>query len=206
MTVSRRRPDARLLVGLGLVAASVAGVVGLVAAVDRRIPAYAAAEPLEPGAVLEPGRLVERQVALDGSEGLYLLVGQLPAEGLVVTRPIREGELVPTAALGEAAGLDLTSIVVRPAAEVSGRVAPGALVDLWTAAEAEDGLLTAPPSVLVPDAIVVSVVSDAGFASSGRAAAVELLVPRARVARLLQAIADDSSLAVVPAGLPWTAP
>lgn len=200
-----RPPDARLLIGIGLVVASVIGIAGLVAAVDHRVPAYAAVETLEPGARLEVERLVERQVSLDGAEDRYLLVGQLPAEGLVVTRPIREGELISLAALGDPAGVDATAIVVAPATAVSGTVVPGALVDLWASEPSSEGRLAAPPRVLVADAVVIDVLVESGFAANGRAASVELLVPRARLAAVLQAVADRGELSVVPAGIPWAA-
>ena len=54
--------DPRLLIGVGLVAVSVAGVVGLVSAVDARTTVYAAAGPLSPGDRIDRGDLVERSV------------------------------------------------------------------------------------------------------------------------------------------------
>lgn len=200
-----RPPDVRLLIGLGLVVASVLGVVGLIAAVDRRVPAYVAASTLEPGSRLDPDRLLERQVSLDGAEGGYLLVGQLPADGLVVTRTIREGELISLAALGDPVGVDSTTVVVAPAIPVSGTITAGSVVDLWAAEPSSDGRLVDPPWVLVADAVVVDVVVETGFASAGRAVTVELLIPRTRLAIVLQTITDRGELSVVPAGIPWTA-
>lgn len=207
---ARRAPDPRLLIGVGLVVASVAGVVGLVAAVDRREPVYAAAAPLQPGDRLEPDALVERRVALDGAESLYLRAGELPDDGLVVTRPIREGELITTSALGAASAVDATAVVVELAAPVSASVGPGSAVDVWTARAAETtgagAAPPAPPRVLVSDAVVVEVRDDGGLVATGGGASVEVLVPRGRVARLLQAIADEARLSVVPAGVGEAAP
>ena len=62
------------------------------------------------------------------------------------------------------------------------------------------------PAVLVADAVLVEVRESDGFVASEQGATVEVLVPRARVARILQAIADEVDLALVPAGLAWTAP
>ena len=71
--VPRRRPfaDPRLLIGLLLVAASIAATVGIVAAVDRRTQVYAAAGPLQPGQRIDASDLVARGVAL----GLEVLPG-----------------------------------------------------------------------------------------------------------------------------------
>ncbi|MFT4284064.1 MAG: hypothetical protein QM598_04450, partial [Protaetiibacter sp.] len=122
VTASRRRRgaiDMRLVVGLVLVAASVAGVVALVGALDRRTTVYAAASALSPGDRIDRGDLVERSVALDGADALYLREGELPADGLVVVRAVRDGELLPRAAVGDAAGIRSTALVLELAAPAS---------------------------------------------------------------------------------------
>ncbi|WP_227000790.1 CpaB family protein [Protaetiibacter intestinalis] len=198
----RRAFDPRLLIGLALVAVSVAGVVGIVTAVDDRTTVYAAASSLSPGDRIDRGDLVERAVSLDGADELYLTTDELPAGGLVVVRPVRDGELLPKTAVGDAAGLRSTSLVLELAAPVSSTVRPGSTVDVWASPADEEGRGFGAPAVLVPDAVVVRVVEEAGLVSSGTGGAVEVLVPRSRVARILQAQADGDVLAVVPAGLP----
>ena len=73
-TARRRRfaPDLRLIVGVVLVVGSVAAVSGIVSAADARAVVLAAAGPLSPGDRIRLGDLVERSVALDGADGLYL--------------------------------------------------------------------------------------------------------------------------------------
>ena len=62
---------------------------------------------------------------------------------------------------------------------------------------------TGTPVVLVSGATVVRVLEeDTLIAGGGGGSTVEVLVPRTRVARLLQAIANDDALSVVPTGLP----
>ena len=208
-TAARRRrfvPDLRLVIGVVLVVGSVAAVTGIVSAADARAVVLAAAGPLSPGDRIRVGDLVERDVALDGAGDLYLTVATVPADGLVVVQSVRAGELVPVSAVGSAAGLLATAIVLESASPVSAAVAPGAPVDVWASAAMEQ--LTGParfgpPVVLVPDAIVVRVLDDDdGLVAGSGAVGVEVLVPRARVARLLQSIANEDALAIVPAGLP----
>ncbi len=200
----RMRPDVRLLIGLALVLASVAGMVGIVGALDRRVAVYAAPGALLPGEVVTADDLVERMVTLDGAEASYLRAGAIPPEGVVVARPVAAGELLATAAVGSADGIRATALVLPLAGPVSATIGPGSLVDVWasaastSAASAEAAL---PPIVLVGDATVVRVVEADGFVADG-AVEVEVLVPRTRIARVLQAIADGSALALVPAGLP----
>jgi len=221
---ARSAPDLRLVLGVLLVVGSVAGVYGIVAAADRRVTVYAAASALTPGERIDAGDLVQRSVALDGSDRLYLAAGRIPSGGLVVTQPVAKGELLPTSSVGTSSGVRSTSLVLQLATRVSGAVVPGAAIDIWAAAD-PDGVSTAAssdasagspdgggpgapvdataPTVIVPGATVVRVLDDSGglsVASSG--SSVEVLVPRSRVARLLQAIAQKSALAVVPAGIP----
>lgn len=206
----RRRPfaDPRLLVGLLLVIASIAATVGIVAAVDRRTEVYAAAGPLQPGQRIAAADLVVRGVALDGSDRLYLGVGRMPRGGLVVTRPVAQGELVPASSVGRTSDVDATSLVLPLATRVSAAVRPGADVDVWSAPPAATSGASGadaadPPAVLVAGATVVRVIDDDQGLSVDRAGgAVEVRLPRGRVARVLAAIAADEQLAVVPAGMP----
>lgn len=196
----RRTIDARLLIGLALVAASVVGVVALVGAVDTRTTVYAAASALSPGERIDRGDLVEREVSLDGADGLYLRADEVPSDGLVVIHPVRDGELLPRSAVGDASGIRSTALVLELTAPPSSAVRPGAVIDVWASPAASEGRGFGAPVVLVPDAVVVRVVEDDGLVSSG-ASAVEVLVPRSRVARVLQAQAAGDALAIVPAGL-----
>lgn len=199
--------DVRLVLGVALVAASVVAVTVLVGAADRRVAVYAAAEALAPGDRVDAADLVERSVALDGAEDLYLLVEQLPEGGFVVAQPVAAGQLVPLSAAGSPDGARATSVVLQLAGPVSTVVQTGSLVDVWGVALLEQGE-TGTPLVLASQATVVRVLEDETLiAGSGSASStVEVLVPRTRVARLLQAIANGDALAVVPSGLPLATP
>jgi len=203
-TAPKRRGaiDMRLVLGLVLVAASVAGVVALVGALDGRTTVYAAATSLAPGDRVARADLVERSVSLDGADALYLRADDIPDDGLVIVRPVRDGELLPRTAVGDAAGVRSTALVLRLASPVSGAVRPGSTVDVWSSPAQEDRRGYGAPVVLVPDAVVVRVLEDDRLVGSSDAGAVEVLVPRSKVARVLQAQANGDALAVVPAGLP----
>ncbi|MGN6501543.1 MAG: SAF domain-containing protein [Pseudolysinimonas sp.] len=206
----RRRPalDPRLLIGIGLVVASVAGVVAVVGAADRRIAVYVAGATIAPGQHVDADDLVVRQVALDDAPTLYLTAADLPATGLVATSVIRRGELVPRAAVGSIEGSDSTALVLQLTGDVSESVIAGASVDVWASAagSVDPGAIEdpgfGPPVVIVPDATVVRLLEDDGFVSASDGRSIEVLIPRSRIARVLQAIADGDALAVVPAGIP----
>jgi hypothetical protein len=210
--VPRRRfgVDPRLIIGVGLVIASIAGVVAVVQAADRRVTVYAATGTLAPGEHVSVDDLLVRRVSLDDAAGLYLAEGDLPGSGLVATAVVRAGELIPLSALGTVEGAEATTIVLQLAGRVSSSVTPGATVDVWASngesVDPSTGLagIAMPPAVLAPDAVVTRVLRPEGIVSAGDGEAVEVLVPRARIARLLQAIADGDALAVVPAGIPFS--
>jgi hypothetical protein len=194
--------DPRLLVGMALVGASVVSVVALVGAADARVTVYAADSALSPGDRVTAADLLERSVALDGTEGLYLTEADLPEDGLIVTKAVAAGELVPLSAAGSVDGLRATALVLELSMRVSSAVGPGTLVDIWSSAAEEQGSF-GPPTVLAPDVVVVRILEDDGIvADSSEGTSVEVLVPRSRVARLLQAVANRDALAIVPAGLP----
>jgi hypothetical protein len=213
MTDARSTPrrrfalDVRLVIGLALVAASVVAVTLIVGAADTRVAVYAAAESLAPGDRVDAGDLVERSVALDGAEDLYLLVEAFPDEGFVVAQPVAAGQLVPLSAAGSLDGVRATSLVLQLSGPVSTVIETGSLVDVWGTASLDQGEFGT-PVVLASQATVVRVLDDETLiaGSSGAASTVEVLVPRTRVARLLQAIANGDALAVVPSGIPLGSP
>jgi hypothetical protein len=193
--------DARFLLGIVLVAGSVAGVWGIVSAAERTEQVYAAGAPLAVGDRVTGDDLVLAPVRLGGSGRHYLAPEDLPDEGLVVTRAVDEGELVPASAVGAASSLRMASVVVPLGSEPARGVEAGALVDVWSAPELQEGGY-GPPAVLVAGAEVVRTVEDGGFLAGAGAGAVEVLVPKDRVARLLQALANSDAISLVPVTSP----
>jgi hypothetical protein len=183
--------------------ASIVGVVSLVATADDSIDVYAAASPLNPGDRVMSTDLVVRSVKLNESGEFYIHRGDLPVEGFIATRSIGVGELIPSSSLGSHEGLSLTAVVVSPQGGLATTVSSGASVDVWASAELEDGRYGA-PGVIISAATVVRLVEDDSLVSSARGNAIELLVPRSRVARLLEAMANGDVLSVIPANLPAT--
>ncbi|MCU1570412.1 MAG: hypothetical protein JWR33_1153 [Naasia sp.] len=192
--------DVRFVLGVGLVLASVLGVTAIVSAAERTVQVYAAERPLAVGQRVASTDLVAtavRSVAADR----YLAPGQVPEAGLLITRAVAEGELVPASAVGTAASITVSSVVVTTGAELASGVESGALVDIWAATELKAGGY-GPPAVLVPDAEVVRVLENDSLLSSPQERAVEVLVPKDRVARVLQALANADAVSLVPVAQP----
>lgn len=189
--------DARFFLGLVLIAASVAGVWFVVAAARQTTPVLAAAHTIVPGDAVDAGSVRVVDVALGVNGPVYLDPDDVES-GLIATRTIGEGELVPVAALGEAGTADTTSIVVHSSTDVPGAVDTGSVVEVWAAAREDDGDLGA-PEILVADAVVARVARDDAVIG-GSAVSLELVIPREDVSAALAAISTDAAISVIPTG------
>ncbi|HEX6954228.1 MAG TPA: SAF domain-containing protein [Agromyces sp.] len=191
------RLDPRLLIGLVLVAGSTFGVWALVGALDDTREVLVAPQTLTPGTRVDQASLRVESVRLGGLAAGYLAPEDVPEGGLVVTRTVQEGELLPAASVADRESAELAVVVVASARPLPGDVAPGALVDVWTAAELERDVHE-PPTVLVAGAEVAAVTEPDGMMVSG-GPTVELLIPREKTAALLEALAAGDAIDLVPA-------
>lgn len=187
--------DARFLLGIALIVASVAGVWLVVASARQTAPVFAAARTIVPGEAVSADDLRVVDVALGQTRDAYASPASLEPEA-IATRTIREGELVPRSAFDAADAAATTTVVIGTAGEVSASVDAGSVVEVWAAPPAEDGGFDT-PRILVPSATVVTVTRDDAVVS-GDEVSLELVIPRADVAATLAASADGSGLSVVP--------
>lgn len=188
--------DARFVIGLLLVAASIAGVWFVVGAARQTTPVLAAAATLVPGQTITSSDVTVVEVALGQAQAAYLSPEAL-GDGLVALRPIEAGELLPTGGVGSPDLSDRTSVVVRSSVDVPADVVRGAAVELWESRPAAEPGAFQAPRILVADAVVAAVTRDDGVMASGRAS-LELVIDRARVSDVLAAIAAGSVLSAVP--------
>ncbi|MGT2425189.1 hypothetical protein [Amnibacterium kyonggiense] len=201
LAVRRRRLlDPRIVIGVALIVASAVGTTALVAALTRTAVVYRADRALVAGDRVTAARLAPATVRLGDATALYLS-GPLPAEGLVATRTIAAGEMVPRSAVGTAASVRSATVVVDLASPLAAGVAVGSTVDLWSAARsgATENRYDA-PVVLVGDAVVSRVVAPTGLIGGSAQDAVELQVPRDEVAAVLAAQAGGARLSAVEVG------
>ena len=195
-----RRPwtDLRFFIGLALIIASVVGVWLIVGAAKQTTPALQAVRTIVPGEPLTSADVRVVDVAL-GTVGSGYLTPATLEPGLIATRTITEGELVPVASAADADRGRTTSVVVRSAVRVPSAVAAGTVVEVWAAAPLTDGKGFAEPEVLLAEATVASVERDDGPLASS-STTLELVVDRARIGDVLAAMTGGSSLSVVPVG------
>jgi len=191
------RFDPRLVIGVVLVAASTTGVWALVTGLDDAVEVYTVRETAVPGTRLTAADLSVESVRLGPLVDGYLVPGDVPDAGLVVLRTVESGELVPVSAVDDADRTGLATVVVPSRAALPTGLAAGSRVDVWSARLVERGEYE-PPAVLVPAAEIAAVQQPEGMVASG-GPSVELLVPRERVAALLEALAAGDAIDLVPA-------
>lgn len=191
--------DPRFAVGVVLVLGSIVGVTAVVASVDDSAQMYVARTTLPAGTTITAAELEPTAVRLGTAQSRYLDPAGLPADGLVLTRAVAAGELIPLTAVSDTAERGRTGVVVALSGDIAGSVAAGAPVDLWAAQQLEHGRF-GPPGVIVSSAEVVRVLEDGGLlGAAGRS--VELRLPTSSVAAVLQAVANGDALSLVPASL-----
>ncbi|MGL4339140.1 MAG: hypothetical protein ACRCSP_01770 [Rhodoglobus sp.] len=193
--------DPRLLIGLLMVIGSVVGVVGIVSAADKTVQVYVASTPLAPGDRIKQSDLPTRSLRLGDTQSLYLLPGDIPREGFVITRSVLEGELIPASAVGSTRGLGLSSIVFEVDGELAESIGPGSTVDIWSAPET-DGGQSETPSVIASDVTVVRLVEATTLVAGAQTTTVELLVPQGQVPEVLTAVSHSDVISIVPTTVP----
>ncbi|MBG6212738.1 hypothetical protein RCH23_000586 [Cryobacterium sp. CAN_C3] len=202
-THTRRRfwIDPRFVIGLVLVVASIAGVGTIVAGSDRTTAVYTARHTLTVGDQLTSTDLIETRVQLGGAAELYLVPALELKHGLLVTQTILAGELVARSAVGESSGSDVTSVVVDVPGRLAASIEAGSVIDIWSARATGPGEY-APPTILVGQAVVVRIVEPTGILAADNGQSVEMLVPKASVGAVLEAIMNGDALAIVPVNTP----
>ena len=189
--------DPRFAIGLALVVASVVGVYAIVASTDQTTAVYAARSSLAVGDRIDASDLIATDVRLGVAGEMYVTPDRLPDDGLVVTRTVAAGELVPVSAVGTRAGATVTSVVVDLQSKLAAAIEPSSVVDVWSARQGENAQF-GPPAVLVGQASVVRIVESTGLITADGGQSLEILVPKGKVAAVLEAIANGDSIAVVP--------
>jgi hypothetical protein len=200
--------DGRLLIGLVLVLASVALGGRVVATADRTVPVYAAGRDLATGTPLTAADVTPARVRVSGTTARYLDAARELPVGQVLARPLGVGELIPVAALVQAGALQVRPVSIPladappPGATVGGRV------DVWASARSPvgDGRDYLDARLIAPGVEVSRVQSDGSGLSARGAGAIQVLVPAAQLTGVLNALANEARIAVlpVPGGAPST--
>lgn len=182
--------DTRLLVGLLLVLLSVVVGAKVFADADQRVEVWSVTRDLGADTPLDGAGLRVTAVNLSGSTSRYLSADQDLA-GLVLTRPVSRGELLPVAAVAPEGGTEKRRLVIEVDRFGVAGLQKGRVVDVYVVRETPSGEEPAPPELVLAGVTVAEdVKSGSGaFGGGGASAGVALLVDQPDVPGLIDAVA-----------------
>jgi hypothetical protein len=173
---------------------------------------WAASRDLPAGSTLQPGDVEARTVRMPGVVAAYVDATGSPPSGYVLVRDVAAGELVPAAALGDAAVADDHRLVSMPVAQhlYPSGLARGQRVDVYVVPSVTPGVgaPTTEPVLVLAGAAVADVSDEsAGFGAGGSTIGVVLEVEVADVPAVVEAVSSGSiQLVLVPGGAPPGSP
>jgi hypothetical protein len=188
--------DPRLLLGILLVLASVAGVVSLVGAADQTTEVYAAKGSIAVGEKLTGDNVNRVKVRLGDVESRYVTAESGLPEGLVALQRIGPDQLVPKESLGKADALNRKPVAITVDEALPEQAAAGSRVDAWVAMpDARNGF--GEPKLLLPGAEIAEVTPGSTTLGSSRSTVVLVLVTDEQMPKLLGAQANKAEISVV---------
>ena len=189
----KRNVDFRLVLGILLVAGSIAGVVALISALDRSEPVYVAVRPIASGELIRAEDVAIERLNLGESTSRYL-VPDGDFSPVRTARAVEAGELIPLRSLGEV-DPEIVNTVVSVTGPIPADLTAGSVVDVWAAPSGSlqgDDLAR----MIATAAEVVEIRDAAGFASQATSE-LELRLERNKLPELLAAVARGEYVTVV---------
>ncbi len=188
--------DPRLLIGILMVLASVAGVVALVGNAGKTTPMYAAKDAIVVGQRITAASFKVVQVQLGEVDGEYLDSGAVLDENFVAVRMVPKGELVPRSSIGHTDALDRKPVSVQVDEPLPKEVVPGSHVDVWVALPDErNGFKD--PVLMLPGAEVAALNVASSSLGSGRNTQLMVLATDRQMPEFLGAVANKAKVSVV---------
>ena len=188
--------DPRLLVGVLLVLASVAGVISLVGSADQTTEVYAARDSIAVGEKLTAENAVRVRVRLGETEQHYVTVEAGFPDGLVAVQRIGKNQLVPKESLATVDALDRKPVAVTVDEVLPPQAVAGTRVDVWIALpDARNGFNE--PKLLLPGAEIAQVTAGSTALGSARNTVLMVLVADGQMPAILGAQANEAKISVV---------
>ncbi|MCT9870150.1 SAF domain-containing protein [Paenarthrobacter aurescens] len=193
--------DPRLLVGVLLVLASIAGVIALIGTADRTTQVYTAREDIAVGQMVTGADLSVAKVRLDDIESSYVTVESGLTAGQVALQRVAKNQLIPRGSLGQADALNRKPVAISVEEVLPEQATPGARVDVWVAMPGA-GSAFDEPQLLLPGAEIAQVTSGATALGASKTTVLLVLVTDEQMPQLLGAQANKANISVVwnPAG------
>lgn len=186
----RARPSNTLLLVIGsIVILALVAFAGL----NKPLPSYLiASSNLAPGMQLSAQNTRTEQLDLGSLASSYVTAEDLA--GFVLLQPVVAGELIPTRLLGRGLALGETSLRFTPALKPAGQITPGSRVAIWQVVKREDSFES---QLLVRSALVTDLQFGEGL-FAGELPEVEVLLSEAFASLVLQSLASDNAIYLLP--------
>lgn len=188
--------DPRLLIGILLVLAAIAGVVALVGSAGTTMPAYVAKDALVVGQKITADSLTVVQVQLGDVDGKYLDPNDPLGDTAVAIRMVPKGELVARSSVGKSDALDRKPASVSIDEALPKEVVVGSHVDVWVALPDERNGYQV-PILMLPGAEVAALNVSASSLGSGKNMQLMVLVTDTQMPKFLGAVANKAKVSVV---------
>lgn len=175
----------------------------VVAVADDSDPYYVIDHDVTTGDRVGPEDVRVVQVRL-GAEGTRYLTADRPLpDGLIARRSSTAGELVAVDAVGSSNGLDVRPVAVSVETRLPSSVRKGALVDVWVSdPDPSRSGAFASPRPLVQGAVVAELQTASSSLGSASGTTVQVLVATDDLPAVLEALANQGVVSVLPAVAP----
>ena len=194
LRMPERNNRRNLLLGLLLIALSVAGVWFAIESNDKTEDYLVAARPASSGSMVTADSFRVTHFNLSTSSNLYLRPGQVPV-GSYLLNTVDVGQLIPKGSVATSIIDARQPVIISSTMPVPANLKVGDFVDVWVSAAIENNNF-APSVTLVRDAEITDIIEPSGVMAD-QTPRVQVLVPVVSVAPILDAIASKGALSLV---------
>jgi hypothetical protein len=188
---ARRR---NLILGVCLLAISITGVWLTVESNNHTEEFLVAARAVSSGSPVTANSFRVARMNLADSGGLYLRPGQIAQQSYLLNA-VEPGQLLARSSIATSIIDAREPVVISSTMPLPASIAAGDVVDIWVSKSTENRRF-APPLKLVLGAEIVAITEPTGMLSE-QAQKVQVLVPVASVAQILDAVASKDVLSMV---------
>jgi hypothetical protein len=194
LKMPQRKNRRNIILGLILMAASVVGVWLAIYTNDKTEEYLVAAKPASSGSMLTSDSLRVARLNLASSSKLYMQPGDIPNGGYLLVA-VDAGQLIAKGSVATTIIDEREPVIISSAMPLPKSLKVGDAVDIWVSDAIESGKF-APAVMIVRDAEVTDIVAASGVVAD-QPPKVQVLVPVAAVATVLDAVASKSVLSLV---------
>lgn len=190
--------DPKFLTGLALIVLSIVLTSVIVARAKGGATYYEITADIAAGQEISTSEL--KAVSARIESDAYIPAGELP-ENLIAIRSLSKGELLPKTAIITENDLGRRQLVIKVSPAIPSSVKVGSEVEVWAVPQKQlNDKGTKEAKVLTNQALIVALPQEQSRLLNDRTQAVEISVPAAQLAVLLESTNSDYQLVIVPKG------